>query len=61
MLCIKIVSSAQIAACPIHSLEPTHYNRDGSCKCQTDSQKAHPKEAKAFYRGASQDGVLRGD
>lgn len=29
---VKIVRSSQIAACPIHSLEPRHYRR-GTCAC----------------------------
>lgn len=29
----KVISSADIDACPIRSLSPAHYHDDGSCKC----------------------------
>lgn len=30
---IRILSLREIARCPIQSLLPSHYNDDGSCKC----------------------------
>jgi hypothetical protein len=35
---IRIITSADVARCPIHSLGVDHYRDDGSCRCGEDEQ-----------------------
>lgn len=41
---IVIVSSATVAACPTHRLDPGHFRDDGTCKCFPPTDRQQEKE-----------------
>jgi hypothetical protein len=49
---IRIVTSSDVAACPITSLSASHYRNDGSCRCTESTAEAEVAAAKAAFTEA---------